>query len=213
MKKLLLLFIGVLLIIWWVEKNDKNIISKFLSSEISSSTLSTSPVKEKTEKLGDKIEELANFREILKGFEMATNSPMNDNFSTHVASLSFPKSYFIRSISEAFIDGGIGETLCSTTLKTGQMLSVPEQKNIRGLSVNRSTWSDAGAGNMYSGIVYTLKKGNTCYGITLFLHSTQPENYANSEAEATQFRAEHDIAVKKITDTFENAILSFSEKQ
>lgn len=213
MKKLLLLFVVVVLIIWWVEKSGKNIIPSFSSFRAPSSTISTSTVTETAKDFSDKIQELASFRDVLKGFEMVTNSPMNDNFSTHIASLSFPKSYFIRSIREAFIDGGMGDTLCSSTLKTGQVLSSPEQKTIRGVPVNKSTWSDAGAGNVYSGIVYSLKKGNVCYGVTLFLHTTQPENYAKNDAEATKFRVEHDAAVKKITDTFEDAILSFAPKQ
>ena len=212
MKKILFLLAFLFFAVWLFWKNGLDIFKPLPSvvSDTSSTSVSSAVnISRMTlEEIAEKLKNWGKDVDIFAGFEKTTSSPMNENFSVHMASFNFPKSYFIRSISQAVIDGGVGESFCAGTLKTSQVLSPAGQKTVAGLTFNKNTWSDAGAGNVYQGVVYSTRKENNCYAITLFIHSTQPENYADNETEAKQFRIEHEAAMKKIVERFENMISS-----
>ncbi len=143
-------------------------------------------------------------------FTSTETSPMKEDYTSWDLGLSYPKSYFIRSISEAYVDMGTGDILCSGSLRDGNRLTKEAQKiSQSGVVLDIYTWSEAGAGNIYQGRVATVKKDNVCYAVSLFLHTTQPENYGTHEAEFKQYRLEHEAAQKKIFETFDSIIQTF----
>lgn len=69
--------------------------------------------------------------------------------------------------------------------------------------------AEAAAGNQYFEKTYGTTHNSVCYRLAFFMHTTTPENYASSDVEAQNFRAQHDAQVRKINQLFEDFVSSF----
>jgi len=116
-------------------------------------------------------------------------------------SFLYPPSFFIRSIREAKIILKVEETKKCVVSK--------EKVTLKGITFNHVVVADAGAGNQYRTEDYSTEKDGKCYHVALFLHTTTPENYAQNDQESKTFRTEHESAVKKINDAFQNILSTF----
>lgn len=115
---------------------------------------------------------------------------------------TIPKKSVIQSISEVTF---------AVRLKNGQCEQPTGSKkttrnNIEYIVVESG---EAAAGNQYFEKSYGTTHNSVCYTLAFFMHTTTPENYANSEVEAQNFRAQHDTQVRRITQLFEDFVSSF----
>ncbi len=141
-------------------------------------------------------------------FSFVTNTYYAENFSSEHMAAKFPTSSVL-GISDATIDVGVGEKWCHPEILWDGMGINTSTRTLSGSIFNKFSFVDAAAGNQYHTTGYFVKKENTCYAIVFFLHTTSPENYADSEEEAVLFRKKYDSELSKINTIFERTVGTF----
>lgn len=113
----------------------------------------------------------------------ATSSPRNDQFGDGIAFI-FPESLTQGTNLSADSRISIEEKTAAECLPTSFVAQpmIGDDDAIKTETIGSNTYStfgfsDAGAGNRYDTSIYSVAKGGQCYGIQLFLHSTNIGNY------------------------------------
>ncbi len=107
-------------------------------------------------------------------------------------SISYPESFIVQendtTVTEDFELTGTsfvfpestasGNTLNSAKVNVAvvptcpaRMLASSTMETINGASYQRYDWSGVGAGNLYQGTTYSTTHNNSCYVVTLYMHS------------------------------------------
>lgn len=141
-------------------------------------------------------------------FSSVTNTFYRDYFTSEHIAARFPTSSVI-GISETTIDVGLGDQWCQPGLVWVGNEIATSTRMLDGVVFQKASFEDAAAGNQYRTTVYFTQKENRCYALVLFVHTSTPENYADTEAQAKQYRAAQDAGLKKINDMFERIAGTF----
>ncbi len=128
----------------------------------------------------------------------------NDNLTTEDyavtgTSFVFPDSYAAgNTLNEAKVSAAVQPT-CPTL--TGATTTGIVVRN--GVSFSTADWSGVGAGNLYQGRTYTTVHDNSCYILTLYMHSCNlgPDCYAGH---TTPFNKD------PLTNVFEKMVNTFA---
>ena len=83
------------------------------------------------------------------------------------------------NLSEKYLEVIVGENAnpCQSPLATQSQLETSEPVNISGLSFLKQTGGDAGAGNIYQWVAYSIFRNNVCVSLDFILHSHNPDIY------------------------------------
>ena len=105
-------------------------------------------------------------------------------------------------LHEVRIDVSTPTTTCLAEIQGAFASST--QVVINGVMFARVIASDVGAGNLYQGIDYTTTKGNLCYRIALFTHSTNGEGfYTNDPVQINKIDALQAMDIKDLFELFD----------
>lgn len=141
-------------------------------------------------------------------FSLVTSTYYGDKFTSEHTAAQFPSSSVL-GISSATIDVGIGEQWCRPDLFSNGSVITTSTRMISGLLFQKVSLVDPAAGNQYRSTVYFAKRENSCYAIVMFLHTTSPENYANSVEESVKLRQKFDTELEKINTIFDRVAGTF----
>ena len=119
--------------------------------------------------------------------------PKDFTVSTSSLDADFPENRVAFLVSDAIAtgtnlgnyDSGIYVTSTSTSSCLASTFSgeatfnhtASQKVTINGISYSTLEFSEGAAGNLYDTTVYAFKEGNTCYGLSLYLHSGNIGNY------------------------------------
>ncbi len=141
-------------------------------------------------------------------FSLVTSTYYRDKFTSEHIAAQFPSSSVV-GISSATIEVGIGDEWCRPDLFSNGSVINTSTRMISGLLFQKVSLVDPAAGNQYRTTAYFAKRENSCYAIVMFLHTTSPENYANSVEESVKLRQKFDTELEKINTIFDRVAGTF----
>lgn len=207
----LLLLIGLIVTVWFVYFVPIGISPGINNQEPTStpSTPTTPPTTTTQEGIPDSWNTFTNTND---GFAISyppdfslksDNIFLNDQMATGTE-IDYPTTYTNgTNLSQAYV-GITKKTVTSTAAcyaPVGYTTST-SQVTINGVNYQYSTESDAAAGNLYEDVRYATVKGDTCYNVALFMHSTQRMNYPPETRPAEFDRAAVTSVFDQIMKTF-----------
>ncbi|MBI2644198.1 MAG: hypothetical protein HYW95_01660 [Candidatus Wildermuthbacteria bacterium] len=119
------------------------------------------------------------------------------------AALVFPKKYIpVENFFDANINILVGNNVCP---------NFPVKKIVvkNGMSFEQSEWTGSAAGNIYEGTVYTAKKENACYRITLQTHLGNAGNFYVDEEKIRDLERRDAEAKQQLLFTLNHILFTF----
>jgi len=111
-------------------------------------------------------------------FKYPSDSQIGEGRTDNAARIDLPFQQDT-NLKEKYLGVGVVENVetCQSQLATQSILETSETVTINDISFLKQTGGDAGAGNRWQWIAYSVSRDNACISLDFILHSLNPGNY------------------------------------